>query len=120
MTKGAKLSEREIWRLYLKRLDERLRSPDAHPIAPLTKTISNAVVYGLNQLEPAPVESAPEMATGDKSLDGVVSDGLPTPPHDQGDFVERWAIAMCREMGAEELEKFALTLGEPDHRDTKR
>lgn len=115
MAKRSKADKGEIRRNLMQRLDAYLCSPDAHSIAPLTETIMGTVIYGLNQLEAAPVEALSDIVARDKGLDGVMSNCLAAPAHGHGNFIERWATDMCREMGAEELEKFALTLGEAHH-----
>lgn len=110
------IGAREDWGRFLKRLDERLMSPDTYGVAPGTKTIAGVVTYGLNQLDPAlAITSNGENAARDKVSESPVGAAFASPPHGDHDFIECWHDAMCREMGAEELEKFALTLGEPHH-----
>jgi hypothetical protein len=110
------IGAREDWRGYLKRLDERLMSPDAQSCAPVAKTIAGVMTYGLNQLDAAHLSgNKPDVAASGQGPDGMVGDGLASPDHGDGDFVERWADAMCREMGAEEIEKLGLAMREADH-----
>jgi hypothetical protein len=91
-------------------------SPDTYSAAPVAKTIAGVVTYGLNQLQPAP--DAAQVTALDQAVDGVVGEGVTAPPESEPDFVDRWAAAMGREMGADlgELERFALTLGEAPSR----
>lgn len=110
------IGAREDWGRFRKRLDERLMSPDTYRVAPVAKTISGVVTYGLNQLDPMRnVGGDGDEAARLQGPDGMENNGSTGPAHSDSDFVICWATAMCKEMGAEELEKFALTLGEPHH-----
>lgn len=110
------IGAREDFGRYMKRLDERLRSPDTHGAAPVAETMGGVVAFGLNQLDPASrSETVPDVTTSDQGENGFVSERFAAPPHSDANFVICWAEAMGREMGAEELEKFSLSLRDPHH-----
>jgi hypothetical protein len=109
------LAGKRDWRRDLQRLDE-LLVLDASRGAPLTETIGFVVVLGREQLDSADHEIVDGYVTarrqGCQRVMGAAS-GLPS--HDAGDLVLRWHHAMLALMGAEELQKFGLTLCKPDH-----
>lgn len=104
------------WRV----LNERLRRAGLltayRPHAPLTMTIGQVVVLGLNQLEFAVSDPAGNNCAALGQALQKFEDVAPTPgpqccPH----FRARWHDAMCREMGEEEVEKFLLAWRTSDH-----
>lgn len=110
------IGAREDFGRYLKRLDERLMRPDAHSGAPVAKTIAGVVTYGINQLDAAHLtDNKSDVSASGQGPDGVVGDSLTAPAHLGGDFIERWAHAIEREMGAEEVEKLGLAMREAHH-----
>lgn len=109
------IGAREDFGRYMQRLDERLRCPDTHGVAPVAKAIGTVLTYGLDQLDANAIESMPDIAACEQSSNGIVGVTGTGPIHGPSDFAITWATAMGREMGAEELEKFALTLRDPDH-----
>lgn len=110
------IGAREDFGRFLKRLDERLMSPDAYSGAPVAKTISGVMTYGLNQLDAAHLpDDKPDIAPISQCPDGVMGDSLASPAHGDGDFIERWAHAIGREMGADEVEKLGLAMRETHH-----
>lgn len=84
--------------------------------APLTSTIGQVVILGRYQLELAVFSGdIPQGAALDKMLQKIANAALTAKPHANPDFLAAWHDAMCKEMGAEEVQKFLLTWSPPHH-----
>lgn len=104
------------WRVDLQTLHQLELGDVAGLGTPITEAIGGVVVFGLDQLQIAVTVSVPpEIALLDKNGDAAGYIALGLEANGCADFHQRWAEAMCREMGAEEVEKFAFAWRQRNH-----